>query len=201
MKGLPFYLMPFSMYFRMSPVIHRFSSLTVPLMPPWFLDVEDNLSVWVISSHFISWAKHSKSLCKHIQHTHDSVCTRLCAQKGGMSTAAQMTHIFWDVFRKCVNSPLQMHGKPDSNKAGPQSLGALMVCGSWHLIWAHFAFSKSLIDSCCQDGYYPSICLFPRLTVQSHLTHPCQMKLQKGQEDTQKAFQSMMTRLSSYHCF
>lgn len=107
------------------------------------------------------------------------------------------------LFRKCVNSPLQMQGKPDSIAAGPQSLGALMVCGSWHLtlLLAHFAFSKSLIDSCCQDGYYPGICLFPRLAVQSHLTQQCQMKLRKGQEDTQKTFQSMMTRLSSYHCF
>lgn len=33
-KGLPSYLMPFPMYFQMSPDIHRFSSLTAPFMPP-----------------------------------------------------------------------------------------------------------------------------------------------------------------------
>lgn len=102
-----------------------------------------------------------------------------------MSIAAQTTHIFWDVFRKCVNSPLQMRGKPDSTEVDPQSLG--LWCGGWHLTWAHFAFSKSLIDCCCQDGYYPGICLFHRLAVQSHFTQQCQMKIPKGKEDTQKA--------------
>lgn len=202
-KGLPSYLMPFPMYFQMSPDIHRFSSLTAPIMPPWFLDVEkpsfclsDRQSLYILAQTF------QKPVQTYSAHS-DSVCTHLCAQKGGMSPAAQMTHIFWDVFRKCVNSPLQVQGKPASIATGPQSLGALMVCGGWHLtlLLAHFAFSKSLIDSCCQDGYYPSICLFPRLAVQSHLTQQCQMKLQKGQEDTQKTFQSMMNRLSSYHCF
>lgn len=76
MKGLPSYLMPFPMYFQMSPDIHRFSSLTAPFIPPWFLDVENHPSVWVIGSHFISWPKHSKSLCKHTQHT-QTVCVHI----------------------------------------------------------------------------------------------------------------------------
>lgn len=110
--------------------------------------------------------------------------------------------VFQDVLGKRVNSLAQAYGKPDSFKAGPQSLGGLMVHG-WHLTWAHLSSSKDLIDTYCQDGFSQSIYIFfYRLAVQGHIIQQCWMRLRIWMMDTEKdLFNSMMTGPPSYHCF
>lgn len=167
---------------------------------------------WMWKTIFLSewWANtlnpgpNAQKAFANMLSTVTTVCIYICMHTKGRWSFQNTrrclgAHIFSDVFGKCVNSLSRANGKPDSTKAGPQSLGA-----SWYVAGTSpgfTAFSKSWVDGYCQDGSIQAYLCFRielfRVTLPSTVEWSCR----NDREDTEKALlHPMVARSSSYHC-